>query len=72
MKFKLIKEDNNEFDADAIAIYLNDVKVGYVANSIRTACSLTSEAKDIQIQNIAYAEYMFYFAYQYHIAKILE
>lgn len=31
MKFKLIKEENNEFDADAIAVYLNDVKVDYVA-----------------------------------------
>lgn len=70
MKLKLVKEDN-EFDADAIAVYLNDVKVGYVANSVRTTCYLTSDAKDIQIQDIVYAEYMFYFAYQYHIAKII-
>ena len=70
MKLKLIKEDNNEFDADAIAVYLDDVKVGYVANSTRTACYLTSQAKDIQIQDTAYAKYMFYFAYKYHIAKI--
>ncbi len=53
MKFKLLKEENNEFDADAIAVYLNDVKVDYVANSVRTDCSLTSEAKNIQIQDIA-------------------
>ena len=69
MKFKLVKEEDNEFDNEAIAIYLDDVKVGYVANSVRTSCYLTSEAKNVQIQDIAYAEYMFYFAYQYHIAK---
>lgn len=71
MKLKLVKEEDNEFDKEAIAIYLDDVKVGYVANSVRTSCYLTSEAKDIQIQDITYAEYMFYFAYQYHIAKII-
>lgn len=71
MKFKLVKEEDNEFDKEAIAIYLDDVKVGYVANSVRTSCYLTSEAKNVQIQDIAYAEYMFYFAYQYHIAKII-
>ena len=71
IKFKLVKEEDNEFDKDAIAIYLDDVKVGYVANSVRTTCYLTSDAKDIQIQDIVFAEYMFYFAYQYHIAKII-
>lgn len=72
MKFKLVKELDNEFDRDAIAIYSDNVKVGYVANSVRTGCNLTSEAKDVQIDDIAYAEYMFYFAYQYHIAKIIK
>lgn len=72
MKFKLVKEEDNEFDNEAIAIYLDDVKVGYVANSVHTSCYLTSEAKNVQIQDIAYAEYLFYFAYQYHIAKIIK
>ena len=72
MKLKLIKEENNEFDADAIAVYLDDVKVGYVANSVRTACSLTSQARDIQIQDTAFAKYMFYFDCQYHIARIIK
>ncbi|WP_458405436.1 HIRAN domain-containing protein [Methanobrevibacter sp.] len=70
MKLKLINEENNEFDSEAIAVYSGDVKVGYVANGVRTACYLTSQAKDVQIHDIAYAEYMFYFAHKYHIAKI--
>ena len=32
MEVKLIKEPDNEFDGDAIAVYANDEKVGYVAN----------------------------------------
>ena len=72
MKFKLIKEPDNEFDGDAIAVYLDDVKVGYVANNTRTSCYLTSLAKDIQILDIAYAEYILYFGYRYHIAEIIK
>lgn len=72
MRLKLVKEDDNEFDGDAVAVYLNDDKAGYVANSSRTACYLTSQARDIQIRDVAYVEYMFCFAYKYHIARILE
>ncbi len=31
MPLKLVKEPDNEFDKDAIAIYSNNIKVGYVA-----------------------------------------
>lgn len=72
MELLLKKEKDNEFDSDAIAVYLNNVKVGYVANNGHTACYLTSNAKDLQIQNIAHAEYLLYFAYRYHIAEIIE
>ena len=70
MKFKLVKEEDNEFDSNAIAVYLDDVKVGYVANNTRTSCYLTSMARDVQISDIVYAEYILYFAYRYHIAEI--
>ena len=72
MKLQLIKEKDNEFDSNAIAVYLNGVKVGYVANSERTCCYLTSKANDIQIPDIYHAEYISHFAYRYHIAKILK
>lgn len=71
MEFKLVKEEDNEFDSDAIAVYLNDVKVGYAANSERTCCHLTSKAGSIQIPEIAYAEYVLHFAHRYHIARII-
>ncbi len=71
MELLLRKEKDNEFDSDAIAVYLNNVKVGYVANNVRTACYLTSNASDIQIQDIAHAKYILYFAYRYHIAEII-
>ena len=72
LPLKLVKEPDNEFDGDAIAVYLDDVKVGYVANNTRTSCYLTSLAKDIQILDIAYAEYILYFGYRYHIAEIIK
>ena len=70
VKLRLVKEKDNEFDRDAVAVYLGDVKVGYVANSVGTCCPLTSRASDIQIEDSALAEYMFYFDGQYHIAVI--
>lgn len=71
MKFKLVKEEDNKFDSDAIAVYLNDVKVGYVANNDHTACYLTSKASDLHISDIANAEYLSYYSYMYHIAKLI-
>lgn len=66
MKLKLIREPDNQFDSNAIAVYLND-KIGYVANSLSTAHRLTSMAGDIQISDTNCAEYLF--EYQgFHIA----
>lgn len=33
MKLKLVKEQDNSYDKDAIAVYVGSDKVGYVANS---------------------------------------
>lgn len=70
MELKLIREEDNEFDRDAIAVYMNDVKVGYVVNNEDTSSYLTSKASEIQIQDTSYAEYMLYYAYRYHIARL--
>lgn len=32
MKLKLVKEPDNSYDKDAIAVYIGSDKVGYVAN----------------------------------------
>ena len=56
---------------NVVSSYLNDVKVGYAANSERICCHLTSKARGIQIPEIAYAEYVLYFAHRYHIARII-
>jgi len=37
MKVKLVKESDNEFDSEAIAVTMEGLgKIGYVANSVRT------------------------------------
>ena len=64
MELLLKKEKDNEFDSDAIAVYLNNVKVGYVANNEHTTCYLTSMASEIQISDIAHAKYLLYFVYK--------
>ena len=45
---KLVKEPDNEFDSDAIAVYAEGEKVGYVANSAYTKSELTSSASELQ------------------------
>lgn len=70
MMLKLKRERENEFDADAIAVYLDDAKVGYVANGDRTCCHLTSRASEVQLPDIAWAEYILLYAGRFHIARI--
>lgn len=68
-KLKLIRDQDNQFDSDAIAVYLNDKKIGYVANSLSTAYRLTSMASEIQISDTNCARYLF--EYQgFHIASL--
>ena len=45
---KLVKEPDNEFDCDAIAVYAEGEKVGYVANNSYTKSELTSSASELQ------------------------
>lgn len=78
MSLKLVKEPENEFDGDAIAVYANDEKVGYVANSINTKCVLTSSASELKdrISDIAKGSYLLYLQrysdIQYAIGRIIK
>lgn len=62
MSLKLVKEPDNQFDQDAIAVYAKDNKIGYVANNKHTTFELTSSASELQgkIGNTAQAEYLVY------------
>ena len=56
---KLVKEQDNKFDKDAIAVYAQDKKIGYVANNDHTRCKLTLSASELQykIQNTVQGRY---------------
>ena len=41
MILKLIKEPDNQYGGDAIAVYSGSGKIGYVSNSQKTGCSFT-------------------------------
>ena len=47
MTLRLVREHDNEFDSDAIAVYAGDEKAGYVANSSYTKFNLTSSASEL-------------------------
>lgn len=73
----LVKEEDNEFDGDAIAVYANDEKVGYVANSENTKHPMTSSASELQgrFQDTAQGRYMFHLErhadVQFHIGRLI-
>ena len=74
---RLVREEDNEFDRDAIAVYMEDKKVGYVANNNSTAyegTSLASQLKD-KVQKEAKAEYLIYLdryaEIQFHIGRLI-
>lgn len=77
MNLKLLKEKDNEFDSDAIAVYAEGEKIGYVANNNYTRYELTSSASELKdkIRDVADAEYLCYLDryadIQYHIARII-
>ncbi len=57
---------------DAIAVYLNDVKVGYVANSEKTSCNVSSTASELKnLPNMVYAEYLMNYQWKFHIVRII-
>ena len=69
MKLKLVKEPDNIHDKDAIAVYLDNSKIGYVANSQKTSCSFTSMASDLKdIPQVSYAKYLQFYNGTRHIA----
>ena len=62
MPLKLVKEPDNEHDRDAIAVYAQNKKIGYVANNAYTKFEFTSSASELQekIQNTAQGSYLLY------------
>ena len=62
MPLKLVKEPCNKFDKNAIAVYAQGKKIGYVANNDPTKYELTSSASELydKIQNTAQGRYLLY------------
>ena len=62
MPLKLVREPDNEFDSDAIAVYAGNEKAGYVANSDYTKFKLTSSASELcnRIGDSADGKYLMY------------
>ena len=75
---RLVREPDNEFDRDAIAVYAQDEKIGYVANKEYTKFELTSSASELQdkIENVSQGSYLFYLDryadIQFHIGRIVK
>lgn len=74
---RLVKEPDNEFDRDAIAVYAEDEKIGYIANNDNTKFELTSAASKLQdrIETIAQGSYLFYlgrYADNFPIGRIVK
>ena len=59
---KLVREPENEFDSDAIAVYAQNEKIGYVANNDYTKYELTSKASKLKgkMKDTARGEYLLY------------
>ena len=78
LPLKLVKEPDNEFDKDAIAVYAQNEKIGYVANNEYTKYKLTSSASELQdkIEDDAQGNYLFYLdryeKIQFNIGRIIK
>lgn len=78
LPLKLVKEPDNEFDKDAIAVYAQGEKIGYVANKDYTKYKLTSTASELQdkIEDTAQGSYLFYLdryaEIQFNIGRIIK
>ncbi len=73
MIVELVKEPENEHDSDAIAVYLDKEKIGYVANSEYTLMDKVKSATKIknQISDNTSAEILFVYLDEYTIARII-
>lgn len=69
----LVKEDDNEHDPDAIAVYFENEKIGYIANSDYTLIDEVKSASKIKnsLNENAQAKILFVYLDQYIIAKVL-
>ena len=75
MPLKLVREEANKFDSDAIAVYAGEKKIGYVANSDHTRFEMTSKASALKEEFTDKAEYVCYLEryarIQFTIGRIL-
>ncbi len=71
-EFVLKNEPENRFDPNAIAVYMDGEKIGYVANSPDTVCDLTVSADYIYVLNFKKARYIMHFKDKFHIAEIIK
>lgn len=62
MPLMLVREPDNEFGSDAIAVYAEGEKIGYVANKDYTKHEMTSSASELvdRVQQTSQASYLFY------------
>ncbi|WP_407375195.1 HIRAN domain-containing protein [Methanobrevibacter sp.] len=60
MPLRLVREADNEYDSDAVAVYAGDVKIGYVANNDYTKSDLTSSASELNVSETAEGSYLCY------------
>ena len=67
MELRLVRENP---ESDAVAVCNGMVKVGYVAESENSCCSLTSKAGDVKIKEYGSAQYLFRYHDEYHVAWI--
>ena len=70
MVLNLLREPDNPFDSDAIAVYCCGRKVGYVANSPDTVSPHTTGASDLNISGSAFAEYVMEYRNRFKIARL--
>lgn len=69
----LIKEPDNEHDGDAIAVFLADEQVGYVANSPYTLFDGVKSASEIKfIEDNQKAEVLFNFLERFVILRVID
>ena len=71
MKLKLVREPDNPHDRDAIAVYLEGSKIGYVANSKKTCYLFSLMASELKfLADVSYAEYIHFYNRMRHVALL--
>lgn len=72
IQLRLVKEPDNPYDEDAIAVFHNEHFIGYVANTDHSAADFTSKASNIDVSEKSYVKYLIKFENEYHIAQIIK